>query len=105
MWTFYVYLAFSLLAVLVVAKLRIARPRLTTSYSRGLSLLFSDRRWGTFLLPILVSGMGSSAGFSFLFLHLQDLGASRTLMGFALTISSLSELPTFFFAGAIDLFA
>ncbi len=68
------------------------------SYWRGMRGLLGNGPWMIFLLSILIGGLVIAIEMSFLFLYLDRLGASKTLMGIALTISTVSELPVWFFA-------
>lgn len=55
------------------------------------------------LFLCLVFAMGICKGVIdvFLFLHLQDLGASNVLMGISLLVTTCSEIPFFFFSGSL----
>jgi PPP family 3-phenylpropionic acid transporter len=45
----------------------------------------------------LLGGIGSSSAASYLYPYMAELGAKESMMGIALTISTLSEIPIFFF--------
>ena len=64
----------------------------------GARRLLADRRWAVFLAMALVAGMGFASVNVYLFPYMQELKASETTMGLALTLSTLSELPVLFFA-------
>ena len=51
-----------------------------------------------FLGTILIGSIIMSLTNNFLFLYLNSLGASKSLMGFSLTIATISEIPVLFFA-------
>lgn len=68
------------------------------SYWRGVAALLRNGPWVIFLASILVGGLVLSIEMSFLFLYMDRLGASKTLMGVALALSTVSELPVWFFA-------
>ncbi|MDK2980245.1 MAG: transporter, family, 3-phenylpropionic acid transporter [Chloroflexota bacterium] len=55
-----------------------------------------------FLAMIIIWGIGESAIGSFLFLHIQSLGGSSTLMGVALSISLVGEIVTFSIADKLQ---
>lgn len=63
----------------------------------GIRTLLTNRRWIFFLLLALLGGIGSSAAAAYLYPYMAELGASESMMGLALTISTLSEIPIFFF--------
>lgn len=55
-----------------------------------------------FLIMIIVWGIGEASITSFLFLHIQSLGGSSTLMGTALSISLIGEIVTFSIADKLQ---
>ncbi|MGC9467709.1 MAG: MFS transporter [Anaerolineae bacterium] len=63
------------------------------SFWQDLRRLFFNRSWMVFLLTILVGGMFLAVEMNYLFLYLDTLGASETLMGFALVLTTVSEVP------------
>jgi len=48
-----------------------------------------------------IAGLGLAAISNYLFVYMQSLGASNTLMGFALTVSTISEVPALFFSNRL----
>lgn len=86
-----------LLALLVSQKL-VHNPTVGEATSRlGALTLLKSRRWLLFLSLALAGGLASSVTNSYLFSYMKALGSSAGLMGVALTIGTLSEIPTFFF--------
>lgn len=65
--------------------------------SGGIRTLLTQRRWLNFLFLAFLGGLGSLSAASFLFPYMAELGANETMMGVALTISTLTEVPVFFF--------
>jgi PPP family 3-phenylpropionic acid transporter len=61
-------------------------------------VLFANRPWMLFLVMVFIAGIGNATINNYLFVYMQSLGASNTLMGFALTVSTLSEIPAMFFS-------
>lgn len=100
-WSFWGYLTQMAVVLVVVLNLPVSRASLGGRYWQGLRGLLQDRRWRLFLLVVFVCGMGSSVFANYLFLRMNDLGASKTLMGAALAVATLSELPVFFFSGVL----
>lgn len=72
-------------------------PSVGASMRGGLRALLANRRWLLFLALAFVGGMGLTSLNSFLFAYLQELGATQTVMGFALTISTIPEVLVLFF--------
>jgi MFS transporter, PPP family, 3-phenylpropionic acid transporter len=100
-WSFWGYLVQMAVVFIVVMNLPVAHASLGGRYWQGLRGLLQDIRWRLFLLVVFISGIGSSVLSNYLFLRLNDLGASTTLMGLALTVATISELPVFFYSGAL----
>ncbi|MEM7802903.1 MAG: MFS transporter, partial [Chloroflexota bacterium] len=69
-----------------------------TGFWSGLRQLLTNRRWLIFLAAALVQGMSLSIFLNYLFLHLEGMGVSRIIMGYTLTISTVSEIPIFIFS-------
>jgi PPP family 3-phenylpropionic acid transporter len=63
----------------------------------GVRLLLTSRRWLNFLFLSFLGGLGSFSLASYLFPYMAEMGASESTMGIALTISTLTEMPIFFF--------
>ena len=63
----------------------------------GIRIFLTNRRWIRFLFLVLLGSIGSLSVTTFLFPYMAEMGARETTMGFALTISTLTELPIFFF--------
>ncbi len=96
-WSFWGY-AILLGAGLVIA-LNISFRRIPVggSFRGGMRALLTNRRWMLFLLMVFFSGVGMSSVNNYLFLYMNELGANEGLMGLALTVSTVSELPVMFF--------
>jgi PPP family 3-phenylpropionic acid transporter len=67
----------------------------------GIRTMLADRRWLPFLAISFFGGMGLSAINNFLFPYMAELGAGNSLMGLALTLATISELPVMFFANRL----
>ena len=86
-----------LLALLVSQKLLHNPAKTATVAPLGAATLLKQRRWQLFLSLALAGGLAATITNSYLFSYLKALGAAEGLMGLALTIGTLSEIPTFFF--------
>lgn len=64
----------------------------------GVQTLVRNQRWALFLAMAFVCGVGFASVNTYLFAYMQELGASAGVMGLALTLATLSELPVLFFA-------
>jgi PPP family 3-phenylpropionic acid transporter len=92
------YAALMLLALLICQRFVFSRTAAGASLRGGVRTLMANRRWTLFLALAFVGGMGFASVNTYLFAYMQELDASKTTMGLALTISTLSELPVLFFA-------
>jgi len=87
-----------LLALLVSQKL-IHNPAPAETVSRlGVFALLKNRSWLLFLSLALAGGVASNVTNGYIFSYMKELGARQGIMGLALTIGTLSEIPTFFFS-------
>lgn len=100
-WYFYGYLILMGGAWLVVHRLPVSHTHLRRDFWKDLGTLLSNRQWAIFLASVLVGSLHLSLSQGFLFLHLDRLGASRTLMGFSLTVATFSEVPIWFYSDAM----
>jgi PPP family 3-phenylpropionic acid transporter len=97
-WTFSIYSALLLIALLVGQGLHFSHRRIEGSYSHGVRELLSDRKWIVFLFIVFTAGCGNAAITSYLFLYLQKIGTSLTWMGLAISIATAAEFPALFYA-------
>lgn len=98
-WPFYGYAIGMGVALLAALALHFPAQKAGMQFRAGMRSLLSSRRWMSFLLMVLLCGIGMATINSYLFIHMESLGMSKTLMGLALTVSTLSEIPVMFFAG------
>ncbi|KAK9828635.1 hypothetical protein WJX72_001232 [[Myrmecia] bisecta] len=82
-----------------------AREQGTTHAKLGfwdaVKVLIADPEVVAFFITSLVMGFASGTIGGYLFLFLDELGATETLMGVAISVACLTEVPMFFFAGKI----
>ena len=98
-FAFYGYLALMGIGLLVSSQLAIRPVSIAQPFWQGVGTLVRNRPLMVFLITVLFASMGSSVVHGYLFLFMADLGASERLMGLSLTVSTLSEMPVFFFSG------
>lgn len=58
----------------------------------------ANLKYATFLLTGFFMGFGIGMVFTFLFWHLQDIGGTPTLFGYASVINHISEILAYFFS-------
>jgi PPP family 3-phenylpropionic acid transporter len=94
-WSFLSYALIMGLALIVVLRLPISQASIGGAFWQGFRLLMGSRRWVLFLVVAFIAGLGAGIVNNYLFLYMNQLGASKTLMGLALTVATLSELTVF----------
>src|SRR5258707_612459 len=87
-------------ALLISIRIPVGHAHISVPFRSGMRTLFSNRRWMFFLLIIFMCGVAAAGTSTYLFLYLKRLGASN-LIGLALTLSTVSEVPMLFFAGRL----
>lgn len=97
-WAFYGYMILMSVGLLVAWKLSVRQAGIGSNFRVGLRSLLSNPSWSLFLSTVFVFGIGTSVIHSFLFLFLNDLEASKTLMGLSLMFATISELPILYFS-------
>jgi PPP family 3-phenylpropionic acid transporter len=97
-WTFFSYIVLMTAGLLVIWFLPVRQTSVAPKFWQGLHLLLRNWQWVIFLLLVFIGGTILSIISNFLFLFLNDMDASKTLMGLSLTIATISELPVLFFS-------
>ncbi|MEZ4729749.1 MAG: major facilitator superfamily domain-containing protein 6 [Caldilineaceae bacterium] len=64
---------------------------------QGMRFFATRWPWIVFLITLFLNGMAAGVGNNFLFLYLDQLQATKTLMGVSLLVATISEVPIFFF--------
>ncbi len=89
--------AFCLLTLLASQKLIYDQAAGGYAVRSGVRTLLGDVRWLLFLAVALASGVASVPTGSYFLPYMAELGAPRTMMGIAISISVLSEVPVFLY--------
>ena len=97
-WAFWGYAILMLLGLLFIIPIPFRQSQSNGSFRGGMRVLFANQAWMLFLVMVFIAGIGMATINNYLFLYMQSLGASKTLMGFALTVSTISEIPAMFFS-------
>jgi PPP family 3-phenylpropionic acid transporter len=100
-WLFWIYALLMIFTVFVVPWITFSHPVNVTLFWHGMRTVFTDHRWVFFLLIIFVAGVGTAVHSNYLSLLFQHLGGGKTLVGLAVTITMLSELPVMFFSNRL----
>ncbi len=97
-WMFGIYSGLMVLSLLTVGRLRFSLSASSTPLGRGLLMVLTDRRWILFMAAVFVTAVALAGQTNFLSILLEGMGATKTFMGIALTLSTVSELPVMFFS-------
>ena len=101
-WAFYIYALLMLLCLFSSTRLSFSGLSQKKEHGgeedKGSSLLeFLRPEWLFFLAAVFVAGVGLSISGSFVYLRLSELLATGLIVGLALTMATLSELPLTFY--------
>jgi PPP family 3-phenylpropionic acid transporter len=100
-WAFYGYIVLMLGGLVVAWYLPIRETSAQQPFWNGMRLIIGNRQWLLFLAVVFIGGMCLAIIGNFLFLYMNDLGASKTLMGLSLTFATISELPILFYSNRL----
>jgi len=98
---FWMYAGLMALSLISIQKLDFIRSAAVTPFWKGVRTILTNRHWALFMVMVFISAIGFSAHTSYLSILLETMGASKTLMGIAVTISIISELPVMFFSSLL----
>jgi len=71
------------------------------SENQGIRYFLTSRRWILFLLSAFIGGLGALSVSSYLFPYMAEMGTSKSMMGVASMIATVTELPIFFFGNRL----
>ena len=94
---FLIFCAIMLVNLFVSQKFNFGKVEEHESRNGGIRALLANRPWVFFLFVSFLGGVGIFSVAAYLFPYMAELGANESQMGIALTISTLTELPVFFF--------
>jgi len=106
-WAFGIYLVLIGGCILIARRLPMTQaesavgseqPSQDVSFWQKFCTLMMDRSWVLFLLVIFITGMSAAVMQNYLFLYMNQIGASETLMGIALSVAMLGEITLFVFS-------
>jgi len=100
-WAFWGTAALFLLAFIVSQKLVHSQVKADEPVRRNVRALLANPRWLLFLSLAAASGVALTAANTYFFPYMKELGAKESLMGLALTIGTLSEIPVLFFGNRL----
>ena len=93
-WSFVGYLILMACAGLMAAAIPVTKvSTVRRSYRSDVRELLSNPSWLVFLLAALIGGLYMTTEVNFLMLYMSSLGAGEGLMGVALVLSTVGEIP------------
>lgn len=99
---FWGFALFTFINLIVAQKLVYDTSTVHDPLSRGgIRYFLTSRRWQLFLASAFLGGLGSASVASFFAPYMTGLGANESLIGLAITIATLTELPVFFFGNRL----
>ena len=98
---FWAFSALMMVNLFVSQRFSHGSHEVSTSNSVSIRVLLTNRRWINFLFLAFLGGIGGSSAASYLFAYMAEMGASESMMGLALTIATLTEIPIFFFGNRL----
>ena len=96
--SFYMYSIYMALALLVGLRLVFSRVEGHVSVTRGIKALVSQPRWILFLSMSFIVGIALAVVNTYLLYYMGELGASKSMMGIAMVVATVSEIPILFFS-------
>ena len=100
--SFWGYSAFMLINLFVVQNIVHGSSTVQEQSSQhGIRYFFTNRRWLLFLFSAFLGGLGTVSVTSYLFPYMAEMGSSKSLMGVASMIATITEFPVFFFGNRL----
>jgi PPP family 3-phenylpropionic acid transporter len=97
-WSFCLLMSINLL---VVQKFVHPATEQTQTNSGGIRYFLTNQRWILFLASAFLGGFGALSVSSYLFPYMAEMGSSKSLMGIASLLATVTELPVFFFGNRL----
>lgn len=93
--------ALFLVGLFVSQKLIYGQVKADLPVGRGVRTLLADPGWLLFLIVAFGGGAGLAAFNNYFFSYMRELGANESMMGRALTVGTIAEIPVLFFANRL----
>jgi PPP family 3-phenylpropionic acid transporter len=90
-----------ILALIVSQKLLYNRMDTNTPTRGGMRIILSNPRWLLFLSLAFAGGLSLATFNNYFFPYMKEVGASESMMGLALTIGTISEVPVLFYGNKL----
>ena len=99
--SFFMFAFLIFITLLFGLKLKFPEIDKKVSVSKGIKSLLARPRWVWFFALVFIGGLSLAIVNTYLFLYLDELGASKTLMGFSMVVATISEIPLLFFSNRL----
>jgi MFS transporter, PPP family, 3-phenylpropionic acid transporter len=96
-FAFWSYATLLFIGFLISQRFVFSAVKQRVSIKHGMRELFSNRRMTLFLITAFVTGMALTSINTYLAAYMAELGFKKSLLGFALAIATVAELPALFF--------
>ena len=90
-----------ILALIVSQKLVYGQTKANGPTRAGISIILANPRWLLFLVLAFTGGLALAAFNNYFFPYMKEVGANESMMGIALTVGTISEIPIFFFGNKL----
>jgi PPP family 3-phenylpropionic acid transporter len=97
-WMFWIYALLMIVNLAPIRQLEFGPSASPIPFWHGLRTMLADRRWQSFLAMIFVTSIGLTAHTNYMSILLDSMGATNTMVGIAVTLSTIFELPVLFFS-------
>ena len=99
--SFFMFALLIFITMLFGLKLRFPEIEKKVSVTKGIKSLLARPRWVWFFAMVFIGGLSLAIVNTYLFLYMDELGASKTLMGFSMLVATISEVPLLFFSNRL----
>lgn len=87
--------------LLISQKFEYAQGREEDSEKGGIRMLLGNPHWLLFLFLAFAAGLSLAATSTYFYPYMKELGVKESMMGVAVAVGTLAEIPTFFFGNRL----
>jgi PPP family 3-phenylpropionic acid transporter len=100
-WSFWGYAALIFIGFLVASRLEFSSGGVAGPFWQGMKHFGKNHSWLLFLSVVFIGSVSLSTVSNYMFLYMDNLGISKWIMGIALTVATISEIPVLYFANRL----
>ena len=90
-----------IVSLIISQKLVYQKTKAESPARGGIRIILSNPRWLLFLILAFVGVMALAAFNNYFFSYMTEVGAKESMMGLALTVGTISEVPIFFYGNKL----